>query len=63
VDAAGTGVATIAFTTGAATYDLVITAVADKGHGDRLATEVFAAARVGGLAGQLIAPTWKRIAD
>jgi hypothetical protein len=63
VDAAGTGVATIAFTVGAATYDLVITAVAEKGHGDQLATEVFAVARAGGLAGQLIAPTWKRIAD
>jgi hypothetical protein len=63
VEAAGTGVATVEFTTGAATYDFVITEVAEKGNGDRLATEVFAVARAGGLAGQLIAPTWKRISD
>jgi hypothetical protein len=64
VDAAGTGVATIEFSTGEATYDFVITQVAGKGKGDRaLATEVFAVARAGGLAGQLIAPMWKRISD
>jgi hypothetical protein len=64
VDAAGTGVATIEFSTGTTTYDFVITRVAGKGQGDRgLATEVFAVARTGGLAGQLIAPTWKRISD
>jgi hypothetical protein len=50
-------------TTKAATYDFVITEVAGPGTGERLATEVFAVARAGGLAGQLIAPTWKRIAD
>ena len=64
VDAAGTGVATIEFNTGTTTYDFVITRVAGKDQGDRgLATEVFAVARTGGLAGQLIAPTWKRISD
>ena len=64
VDAAGTGVATIEFSTGATTYDFVITRVARKGQDDRgLATEVFAVARTGGLAGQLIAPTWKRLSD
>jgi len=64
VDPAGTGVATIEFSTGPIPYDFVITKVAGKDHGDRgLATEVFAVGRVGGLAGQLIAPTWKRISD
>jgi len=64
VDAVGTGVATIEFNTGTTTYDFVITRVAFFGHRDRsLATEVFAVARTGGLAGQLIAPTWKRISD
>ena len=65
VDAAGTGVATIEFSTGmTTTYDFVFTRVAGKGQGDRgLAIEVFAVARTGGLAGQLIAPTWKRISD
>jgi hypothetical protein len=63
VDAAGTGVATLESTAGTGTFDFVITAVADKGHGDRLATEVFAVSRGGGRRGNVIAPTWKRIAD
>jgi hypothetical protein len=63
VDAAGTGVAKIASTAGTGTFDFVITAVADKGHEDRLATEVFAVSRGGGQRGNVIAPTWKRIAD
>lgn len=64
VDPAGTGVATVEFSTGTTTYDFVITQVAGQGQGDRgLATEVFAVARAGGLAGQLIAPMWKRISD
>jgi hypothetical protein len=68
VDAAGTGVATLVATVGTrpperSRFDFVITAVADKGHGDRLATEVFAVARSGGQRGNVIAPTWKRIAD
>ena len=68
VDAAGTGVATLEATVGTrgtetSTFDFVITAVADKGHGDRLATEVFAVSRSGGRRGNVIAPTWKRIAD
>ena len=64
VDPAGTGVATVEFSTGTTTYDFVITQVAGQGQGDQgLATEVFAVARAGGLAGQLIAPMWKRISD
>jgi hypothetical protein len=68
VDAAGTGVVTLAATVGTrgtetSTFNFVITAVADKGHGDRLATEVFAVSRSGGRRGNVIAPTWKRIAD
>jgi len=53
----GTGVARVDFPkpTGPVTYDFVIVEADRKG-----ATEVFAAGRSGGLAGQLIAPTWTR---
>jgi hypothetical protein len=64
VDAAGTGVATLnTMVVTNSMLDFVITAVADKGRGDRLATEVFAVARNAGRRGNVIAPTWKRIAD
>jgi hypothetical protein len=60
----GTGVARINFggATGPITYDFVIVE-ADRRGPSPLATEVFAAGRSGGLAGQLIAPTWTRIFD
>jgi hypothetical protein len=60
----GTGVATINFPspTGPVTYDFMIAEANRKGPYP-LATEVFAAGRSGGLAGQLIAPTWTRIFD
>jgi hypothetical protein len=58
----GTGVATINFPepTGPVTYDFVIVKAKKAGR-SLLATEVFAAGRSGGLAGQLIAPTWSRL--
>jgi hypothetical protein len=58
----GTGVADINFPapTGPVTYDFMIVE-ADKRGPYPLAIEVFAAGRSGGLAGQLIAPTWTRI--
>jgi hypothetical protein len=58
----GTGVARIDFPepTGPVTYDFVIVE-ADRRGSSPLAIEVFAAGRSGGLAGQLIAPTWTRI--
>jgi hypothetical protein len=60
----GTGVATIDFPepTGPVTYDFVIVE-ANRGRPSPLAIEVFSAGRSGGLAGQLIAPTWTRIFD
>lgn len=62
VEGDGTGVATINFSTGAVTYDFMISKSTKKG-GTLFATEVFAAGQSGGLAGQLIAPTWSRILD
>jgi hypothetical protein len=58
----GTGVATINFSapTGPITYDFVIVDANRRGSG-ALAIEVFSAGRAGGLAGQLIAPTWSRV--
>jgi hypothetical protein len=64
----GTGVATITFTDSDGTvrppdvYDFMISETSKKGE-TLLATEVFAADRFGGLAGQLVAPTWTRISD
>ncbi len=60
----GTGVATINFPapTGPVTYDFVIVKANKKGPSP-LAIEVFAAGESGGLAGQLIAPTWTRRFD
>ena len=60
----GTGDATIDFPdpTGPVTYDFVIVQAKRKGPSP-LAIEVFAAGRSGGLAGQLIAPTWTRRFD
>ncbi|MBV8094076.1 MAG: hypothetical protein JO110_12815 [Acetobacteraceae bacterium] len=64
VDPTGTGVATIQFTTLTATYDFVITKVAERRRNDQpLAQQVFAVDRAGGLAGQLVAPFWNRISD
>ena len=64
VQSDGTGVATINFPqpTGPVTYDFVIVE-AGKGGSYPLAIEIFAAGRSGGLAGQLIAPTWTRLFD
>ena len=64
----GTGVATITFTESNGTvrppdvFDFMIAATIKKGQ-LLLATQVFAADRAGGLAGQLVAPTWTRLAD
>ena len=60
----GTGVATITFkessngsVIGPDTFDFVISETTKKGR-TLLATQVFAADQSGGLAGQLVAPTW-----
>ncbi|MDZ8027482.1 MAG: hypothetical protein RMX65_010375 [Nostoc sp. DedQUE01] len=58
----GTGVAIIPFFTGTVTYNFIISETEKKGK-ILLATQVFAAGRQGGLAGQLIVPTWSRISD
>ena len=64
----GTGTATITFTLSDGTvfstdtFDLMISETTKKGK-TLLATQVFAASQAGGLAGQLVAPTWTRIAD
>ena len=60
----GTGVATINFAepTGPTTYDFMIAGTTKKGN-KLLATQVFTVSRNGGLGGQLVAPTWTRIAD
>ena len=65
----GTGVATITFTESDGTvrkpddvFDFMISETTKKGR-TLLATQVFAADRAGGLAGQLVAPTWTRISD
>jgi hypothetical protein len=65
----GTGVAKITFTRisdgtviGTDTYDFIIFETTTKGK-LLLATQVFAADQAGGLAGQLVAPTWTRISD
>jgi hypothetical protein len=63
VNSDGTGVATFAFKfvngtpIGTEEFDFVITAATRNGR-KLLATQVFAADRSGGLAGQLVAPTW-----
>ena len=62
VKADGTGVATINFPTGVTTYSFIVSETA-KEKGKRLATQVFAVGQSGGLAGQIIAPTWTRISD
>ena len=61
VDAAGTGLATIEAKSANGKelkleYDFVITKVADT-----LAIEAFSVLRSGGVQGQLVAPTWRRI--
>ena len=59
----GTGVATFALKgIGTEKYDFVITG-ATRHEGKLLATELFAVDRSGGLAGQLVAPTWSRVSD
>ena len=68
VNSDGTGVATFAFKftdgtpIGTEVYDFVINAATRRGR-NLLATQVFAADRSGGLAGQLVAPTWSRVSD
>ena len=68
VNSDGTGVATFAFKftdgtpIGTEDYDFIINAATKKGP-NLLATQVFAADRTGGLAGQLVAPTWSRVSD
>jgi hypothetical protein len=64
VEPDGTGVATIDFGEpfGPVTFDFVIVEANRRGP-HPLAIEVFAVGRSGGLAGQLIAPTWTRIFD
>jgi hypothetical protein len=44
------------------TFDFIISATTKK-RNTLLATQVFAADQAGGLAGQLVAPTWTRISD
>ncbi|HRK95536.1 MAG TPA: hypothetical protein PK694_04375 [Rhodospirillales bacterium] len=60
----GTGVATIDFPepNGPVKYDFVIVKAKKKGPAP-LALEIFSAGQSGGLAGQLIAPTWTRRFD
>jgi len=62
VKADGTGVATINFPSGVTAYDFIVSEI-EKGNGKRLVKQVFAVGRSGGLAGQIIAPTWTRISD
>jgi len=68
VNSDGTGVATFAFKftdgtpIGTEVYDFIIDAVTRK-RTNLLGTQVFAADRLGGLAGQLAAPTWSRVSD
>ena len=68
VNSDGTGIATFAFKfadgtpIGTEEYDFVITGAARRLE-RLLATQVFAADRSGGLAGQLVAPTWSRVSD
>jgi hypothetical protein len=58
----GTGICTIFFSTGTVIYNFMISETEKKGR-TLLATQVFSAGQSGGLAGQLIAPTWSRISD
>ena len=68
VNSDGTGVATITFTESNGTihppdvFDFMISETTRKGD-TLLATQVFSADRSGGLAGQLVAPTWTRISE
>jgi len=62
VEKDGTGVATIFFSSGTVTYNFMISQTEKKGR-TLLALQVFSAGQNGGLAGQLIAPTWSRISD
>ena len=60
VEANGTGIAEIEFSTGTVKYDFIISEATKNGT-TLLATKIFAAGQSGGLNGQLIAPTWSRI--
>jgi hypothetical protein len=68
VEAAGTGIATLALKNtageviGTFTYDFVIVQFTKKGA-DNVATAVSTAGKTGGIKGQLIAPTWTRRSD
>ncbi len=58
----GTGVASINLSTGAVTYRFIISK-AEEENGRVVATQVFAVLQNGGLAGQLVTPTWMRRSD
>jgi hypothetical protein len=63
----GTGVATFTLKSagkiiGTEKYDFIITGTTLKGA-ILLATHLFAADETGGLAGQLVAPTWSQVSD
>jgi hypothetical protein len=60
VEADGTGITEIEFSTAKVTYNFMIFEATKNGT-TLLATKIFAAGRSGGLNGQLIAPTWSRI--
>jgi hypothetical protein len=67
VNSDGTGVATFALKEGGQSigtekYDFVITG-ATTHEARLLATELFAVDQSGGLAGQLVAPTWTRVSN
>jgi hypothetical protein len=67
VNSDGTGIATFKLklggkNLGTEVYDFVITGTTTQGT-KLLATQLFAADETGGLAGQLVAPTWSRVSD
>jgi hypothetical protein len=62
VEPDGTGVAKINLSAGTTIYDFIISKSTKK-TGTLIATQLFAVGQIGGLAGQLIAPTWSRVLD
>jgi hypothetical protein len=61
----GTGIATITFdlpSVGTDKFDFIISKSTNKA-GILIATQLFAVDEDGGLAGQLVAPTWSRVSD
>jgi hypothetical protein len=59
VEPDGTGLATVGLSTGEAAYSFIISEFTMIG-GQPVATKISAVGRTGGLAGQVIAPTWTR---